>query len=98
MCKFNKNKGDASVKIETEFDDETKRNIKSVDLNNVRKITSILITKCDLKIRKDEKSSITLFNATDQTEIEVNDCVFTGKIASDSHHIDGKILVRINQN
>lgn len=87
------NKGDASVKIETEFDD-IQRIVKSVGSNNDNKISSILISKCDFEIRKDSKNSIKFFNANSQAEIEVNDCIFTGNIADDSHHIEEQIVGR----
>lgn len=80
-CDFKNNKG-VSIKISNKFENSI-RSIKEYK-------SSILIDNCSFKTGINSTSSIFYVQCDkNKIHIDVNNCIFKGKIPKESHHIDG---------
>lgn len=90
-CVFEKNKGPGgSIKVVNEYNDQSAKILASQE--------SILsIIDCTFKINKDLSSSIFDVQSRNSPKFLISNCVFTGKIPQNAHHIDGVLIENIQQ-
>ncbi|KAK8834389.1 hypothetical protein M9Y10_019119 [Tritrichomonas musculus] len=84
-CKFSKNIG-TGVKFDSSFD----RSTNSIKLSK----TGVSIENCVFEMNDKSSSSIFYVHSNrKQVEMNVKDCIFTGNLAKNAHHIDGTSIV-----
>lgn len=90
-CSFHRNKG-SGLKIYNQFkDSSSSRLLKENQL-------SVSINDCFFEIDKLSSSSLFYVRANkNEIPVKVKDCVFTGELAEDAHHIDGSLSSEINE-
>ena len=88
-CKFMLNKGHGGAfKIYNKFDQQT-TNLKKLGGNDEN---SFIINGCQFDHYQKAKSAIYLDGAKEGTKIQINQCVFHGKLNNGVHYIDGNFV------
>ena len=94
-CRFKANRGrGGALKVSNDFKSDAsllnKKKIIDIDSSS---LNSFVISNCNFEITKDSMSSI-VFEKGRKTDLIVNNCVFTGKLIKNAHHIEGNIIVK----
>ena len=97
-CRFRKNVGSCTVKIVNEFNNEINNN-KLVALND--KNIKINVKDCSFEIDASSLSSISLTHEDSSSSslipITIDNCIFTGNLAKNAHHIDAMSIKDKNE-
>lgn len=78
--------------IKATKDFTTYSNLRRID--QLSSQNSLLISSCHFKHNDDSTTSIYYVSSMKGAQIEVNRCIFKGKLSNGNHYIDGKLLTK----
>lgn len=89
-CAFKQNKGDCSVKVDNDFD-----NVAIPVIKKLFSTPSVLFKDCTFEIDPSSYSSLSYIRgAKKATNVDVQECIFTGELAKGAHHIYANSLYK----